>query len=88
MNTPYYKAQSGLALMKDAVYQLLKDCDPKGLRNVDIGKSLGIYNGHKRHEGHISRTLLEMMQTEGVIEQRSDKLWYLIAHCLDIENDE
>ena len=83
MDTPYYKAQSGLALLKDAVYQLLQNSYPKGLRNVDIGKSLGIYSGHVRHEGHISRTLLEMMQTDGVIEQRSDKLWYLLIHPLE-----
>lgn len=83
MDTPYFKAQQGMALMKDAVYILLKDCSPKGERNVDIGKSLGIYGGHKGHEGHISRTILETMQSEGVIEQREDKLWYLIDHCAE-----
>ncbi len=77
MENPYYKAQLGMTQMKEAVYSLLKENSPKGLRNVDIGKSLGIYGGHKGHEGHISRTILEIMQSEGVIEQREDKLWYL-----------
>ena len=80
METPYYKAQHGISLIKDAVYTLLKDSYPEGLRNVDIGKSLGIYSGHKGHEGHISRTILEMMQSEGVIEQREDKLWYIVKN--------
>lgn len=80
MDTPYFKAQHGMVLIKDAVYTLLKESFPNGLRNVDIGKSLGIYGGHKRHEGHISRTILEMMHSEGVIEQREDKLWYLLIH--------
>lgn len=78
METPYFKAQHGITLIKDGVYILLRDNFPNGLRNVDIGKSLGIYSGHKGHEGHISRTVLEMMRSEGVIEQREDKLWYLV----------
>jgi len=77
MTSSYFKAQMGMTNIKEAVYALLKDHDPKGLRNVDIGKNLGIYGGHKGHEGHISRTILEIMQSEGVIEQREDKLWYL-----------
>ena len=77
MESSYYKAQLGMTQIKEAIYSLLKENLPKGLRNVDIGKSLGIYGGHKGHEGHISRTILEIMQSEGVIEQREDKLWYL-----------
>ena len=61
METSYFKAQHGIILIKDAIYVLLKEQFPKGLRNVDIGKSLGIYSGHKGHEGHISRTVLEIM---------------------------
>ena len=75
-NSSYYKAQYGLTLLKDAIRDLLVSIHPKGLRNVDVGKALGIYSGHKGHEGHISRTLLEIMQNEGIIEQRSDKHWY------------
>lgn len=78
METPYHKAQYGITLIKDAVYIILKETYPNGLRNVDIGKRLGIYSGHVKHEGHISRTILEMMQAEGVIEQKQDKLWYFI----------
>ena len=74
---PYFQAQKGLALLKSAIHTLLSEKYPRGLRNVDIGKALGIYTGHKGHEGHISRTLLEIMQNEGVIEQKEDKMWYL-----------
>ena len=76
-NNAYYQAQKGLALLKSAIYELLAEKHPLGLRNVDIGKALGIYYGHIGHEGHIPRTLLEIMQTEGVIEQKEDKKWYI-----------
>jgi len=74
---PYFQAQKGLVLLKSSIHTLLSAKYPSGLRNVDIGKALGIYTGHKGHEGHISRTLLEIMQNEGVIEQKEDKKWYL-----------
>ena len=35
---------------------------------VDIGRGLGIYGGHVNHEGHIPRTLLSIMESEGVVE--------------------
>lgn len=48
------------------------------MKNAEIGRSLGIYMGHVRHEGHISRTLLGMMEEEGVVEQDSEtKKWKL-----------
>ena len=42
------------------------------------GKALGIFQDHIRHEGHIPRTLLPLMEEEGVIEQNADtKKWKL-----------
>lgn len=77
MNTPYTAAQRAMAELKGAIYDVLKT-NPDGLRNVDIGEKLGIYTGHERHEGHISRTLLAIMESEGVVVQNEDtKIWKL-----------
>ena len=74
----YAKAQTAIADLKAAIYCVLLEAVPYGLKNVDIGRALGIYSGHMRHEGHISRTLLAIMENEGVVEQDSDtKSWRL-----------
>ena len=65
-------------MLKSAVRTVLESAPEEGLRNVDIGKSLGIYMGHV---GHISRTLLAMLDDEGVAEQHGkEKLWRLRKH--------
>lgn len=76
MNEAYAIAQRAMADLKSAIYVLLKNCPPAGLRNADIGRALGIYAGHVEHEGHIPRTLLALMEKEGVVAQNPDsKLW-------------
>jgi len=65
-NHPYQVAQTGMAQLKSAIYSLLQS-NPKGLKNVEIGKALGIYKGHVSHLGHIPRTLLAIMEEEGVV---------------------
>ncbi|HEX5237291.1 MAG TPA: hypothetical protein VFW39_02355 [Sphingomicrobium sp.] len=57
-----------LAELKAAVLSLLERT-PSGATNAAIGRSLGIYGGHKGHEGHISRTVLAMLEGEGVVQQ-------------------
>jgi len=42
----YEKAQEGLALIKQAVVDLLNE-NPQGLRNVDIASALGIRSEHE-----------------------------------------
>lgn len=79
MQTSYEKAQSGIVLLKSAVYELLSAMGENGIRNVDVGRRLGVYAGHIGHEGHIPRTILELLKSEGVAEQRNDKKWYLKA---------
>lgn len=65
-----------MANLKAAVYLLLSNGPTSGQRNADIGRALGIYAGHVEHEGHISRTLLAMMEKEGVVVQDPEsKLW-------------
>jgi hypothetical protein len=76
----YRRAQAAIAELKAAVVTLL-DGVPSGMTNAAIGRSLGIYGGHKGHEGHISRTLLAMLESEGVVEQSgSDQSWTIRQH--------
>lgn len=77
MKQPYQLVQTAIADLKSSVHLLLQDF-PDGLSNAVIGRSLGIYSGHVGHEGHISRTILAIMQAEGVVEQDSNtKIWKL-----------
>lgn len=74
----YLKAQVALAGLKGAVHSLLSK-NPQGLSNAEIGRALGIYQGHKGHEGHISRTALAFLEAEGTAEQNVEtKAWSLI----------
>jgi len=76
--TPYHIAQSAIADLKSAIYLILGQADSGGLSNVEIGKALGIYQGHIKHEGHIPRTLLAIMEEEGVVGQNEEtKRWKL-----------
>ena len=71
----YAMAQRALADLKTAIYLALAAGPREGMRNSDLGRVLGIYAGHVGHEGHIPRTLLEFMATEGVVEQDQEKRW-------------
>lgn len=68
----YKQAQLGITELKSAIFELLER-SKTGLTNADIGRSLGIYMGHEGHEGHISRTLLALMEREGAILQRGER---------------
>ena len=74
---PYAIAQRALADLKSAVYAVLRTAPGEGLRNADIGRLLGIYAGHIGHEGHIPRTVLALMEEEGIVQQDSEKRWTL-----------
>jgi hypothetical protein len=74
---PYMLAQGAIAQLKSAIHLLLSK-PPHELKNVEIGRLLGILMGHVRHEGHIPRALLAIMEAEGVVEQNpSNKTWRL-----------
>jgi len=76
----YARAQIAFAQLKGAVCELLQE-NPSGLKNAQIGRVLGIYGGHSGQAGHISRTLLEALQHEGVVSQDpKTKLWRLRGH--------
>jgi hypothetical protein len=77
LNEPYMIAQMAIAQLKSAIHLLLSQ-SPHELKNVEIGRLLGILMGHVRHEGHIPRALLAIMEAEGVVEQNpSTKAWRL-----------
>lgn len=76
----YLRAQHAVAELKGAILDLLAE-NPAGLSNADIGKTLGIYHGHSSgQEGHISRTLLALLEKEQIVTQdKKTKLWRLRA---------
>lgn len=76
--SPYEKAQLAITQLKGAIHELLETGPDSGLRNADIGRALGIYAGHQGHEGHVPRTILAIMEREGVVLQDSGtKCWRL-----------
>lgn len=85
----YELAQRGLTDLKSAIHMLLRGAPPKGLTNAEIGRTLGIYAGHVGHEGHIPRTLLGLMESEGVVEQDTDtKRWRIRLHSDEAPGDD
>lgn len=80
-NKAYQLAQSAMVELKTAIYMALETAGEKGLSNAELGRSLGIYGGHVGHEGHIPRTLLGIMEIEGVVYQEPEsKRWFLKNH--------
>ena len=71
----YTRAQRAMTELKGAVYELVAS-SPDGLTNADIGRKLGIYQGHVGHEGHVSRTVLGLLAAEQVLVQdEKTKRW-------------
>lgn len=89
MKEPYLIAQTGITQLKQAIHVLLARAGDDGLSNAEIGRTLGIYAGHSGHEGHISRTILALMEVEAVVEQNPDtKRWNLRNHFAEKDNPE
>jgi len=81
MEDAYKEAQRGMAYLKAAIFKVLSNAPEEGLSNANIGRTLGIYSGHIGHEGHIPRTLLGIMENEGIVKQnRSNKKWQIIKY--------
>ena len=77
--SPYEKAQNAMAQLRVAVHELLEQASAEGMSNAAIGRALGIYMGHKGHQGHVSRTILALMEIEGVVIQDSEsRRWLLV----------
>jgi len=73
----YTRAQRALAELKGVVFELITD-SAKGISNAEIGRQLGIYGGHSGQAGHISRTILELLEKDEIVHQDAKtKLWSL-----------
>jgi DNA-binding IclR family transcriptional regulator len=80
-DTSYKQAQIAIANLKSAIREVLLNAGAKGMTNAEIGRTLGIYTGHKGHEGHIPRTMLAIMENEGVVAQDEEtNRWSLRSH--------
>ena len=78
MEEPYVLAQDAMSKLRSAIFLLLRNAPEEGLKNAEVGRALGIYSGHEGHEGHIPRTLLALMEAEGVVSQNAEtKGWCL-----------
>jgi hypothetical protein len=87
MSSSYQDAQIAIATLKPPVHFTLANA-PKELTNAQVGRALGIYGGHVGHEGHISRTLLALLESEGVGEQDpKTKRWRLTDHSTTDQSD-
>ena len=87
MTDAYHIAQRALADLKAAVRLTLETNGSNGMSNAEIGRTLGIYAGHVGHEGHISRTVLALMESEGVVAQDAEsKRWTLRVHSQTAES--
>ena len=81
VDAAYALAQSAMASLKASVRTVLLHGPAEGMKNAELGRTLGIHSGHVDHEGHISRTILAMMEREGVVEQdETTKKWRLRRH--------
>lgn len=84
----YTRAQLAMAELKGVVYELLSSGEGEGLGNSEVGRRLGIYQGHVGHEGHISRTILGLLEAEEVVVQdKKTKLWSLRRQAKDAGGD-
>lgn len=77
--SPYQRAQKALANLKIAVRDYLESVGPDGATNAEVGRALGIYHGYSSgQEGHVSRTLLSLLEIDGVAERDSEtRKWKL-----------
>lgn len=79
------RAQLALAELKASIRATLSHGPAEGMTNAQLGRSLGIYAGHAGHVGHISRSLLEMLKSEGVVAQDPlTKRWRLVSTQDDV----
>lgn len=77
----YQRAQLAVAELKASIREVIANGPDQGMTNAEVGRILGIYEGHEGHEGHIPRTLLAIMEREGVVEQDEEtRRWRIREH--------
>lgn len=84
----YRRAQLAVAELKAAVLELLSAAGDEGLKNSQVGRALGVYRGHVGHQGHISRTILEMLKEDEVVEQDGETSHWRLRPVSRIPADE
>jgi hypothetical protein len=82
----YHLSQSALADLKSAILAVLSANDGP-MKNADLGRLLGLYHGHIGHQGHITRTLLELMKSDGVVHQSEDTKEWSVNSYPNSENE-
>lgn len=74
----YSLAQQAMQLLRIAIYKSLEASPDEGLRNSELGRVLGVYMGHAGHQGHVTRTVLALMENEGaVVQDPENRKWRL-----------
>jgi len=75
-------AQRAIADLKIAIFQTLASGSEDGMKNVEIGKALGLYSGLKdeSQQGYITRTVLALLEADGAVKQDSNTKRWLLAH--------
>jgi len=78
-NENYIKAQMGMDILKEAVFNFLKE-NPDGLSGSDIGKNLGIHRGFTDggQTGWITRIILERLTEDGKVIRNHKKKWFAV----------
>lgn len=87
MTEAYLLAQDAMGKLRSAVYLLIRAAPSEGLKNAQIGRALGIHSGHVGHEGHMSRTILALMEAEGVVEQDAETKSWRLRNNQGVERD-
>lgn len=77
--SPYHAAQRAITDLKGAIHAVVSAAGPDGVTNAQVGRMLGIHVGHSGHVGHIPRTLLALMENEGVVKQNPDTERWTLA---------
>ena len=66
MSDPYLLAQEAMGKLRSAIYLVLQRPRQRADKRPTWALIGCIYSGHVGHEGHISRTILALMEEEGV----------------------
>ena len=81
---PYQVTQRSRSDLKASARLLIESASSQVLTNVETGRTPRIYSGHAGHEGHIPRTILALLENEGVVDQdKKMECWRFRVHAKD-----
>ena len=78
----YGRAQNAILELKAAVLSLLSTAPSDGMKNCELGRSLGLYMGYGgQHQGCLMRTILDLLEQEGsVVKEPDSQAWSIRTH--------